>query len=87
MSKETILERYRDDSNFPHMNTVVFYRSDALEAMEEYAKQQAIGFSEWLDFNEPKYKLGNTWIVLDFEFDHPPKTSELYELYLKSKEK
>ena len=42
MSKEEILERYRDDSNFPNMNTVVFFRSDALEAMEEYAKEEMI---------------------------------------------
>ncbi len=38
-SAEKILERYRDDSQFPQMNCVVFTKDQCIEAMEEYASQ------------------------------------------------
>lgn len=58
------------------------------DAMDEYAKQEAIGFAEW------HYKTAYKYINVEgFEKSHPDyiknhklkSTEELYELYLKSK--
>lgn len=59
-----------------------------LEAMDEYAKQVAIGFGDWLQFNyQPHATTG-------YYYDHHKKgdtgeeeifsTEELYELYTKT---
>lgn len=39
MTKEEILDQYRDDSKFPNINEVVFKQRDVIEAMSEYASQ------------------------------------------------
>lgn len=57
----------------------------ALQAMSDYARQEAIGFNEWVDMNEPTYQKGNKYLCNGHLFDSPPTTAQLYELYLKNK--
>jgi len=49
---EEIFNSYRDDSKFPHLKKVVLEKSDCLEAMEDYAMQQAIAFRKWISDSE-----------------------------------
>lgn len=44
---EQTLEHYRDDTATPEISSVVFLKKDCLEAMEDYAKRQAILFARW----------------------------------------
>lgn len=82
MSKEEILSQY-----FPA--TSELFGEAFFKAMDEYAKQVAIGFGDWLQFNyQPHATTG-------YYYDHHKKgdtgeeeifsTEELYELYTKSK--
>ncbi len=54
-----------------------------LKAMEEYAKQEAIGFAEWISDNG--YILtndGKKWVwALDFKCKETFSTEQLYEQY------
>lgn len=86
MTSKEILERYRDDSAFPELSTVVFMRKDCLEAMDEYAKQQAFAFGEYLGeygweiLSEPHSEAGK-WVSptnLQYGFK---TTEELYSLF------
>ncbi len=92
MTKKDILEKYRDDSKFPNLTAVVFYRKDCLDAMDEFAKQQAIAFSEWM--------AGSSWVkhpdvediwYLHFgDFNEQPEektTAQLYTLFLEHQSK
>ena len=56
-------------------------------AMDEYAKQQAMGFSEWTSENNYSYR-GAVWIHLGRDVEGLPiraTTQELYSLYLTQK--
>lgn len=47
MTKEEIIGKGKEAWDFSHDRTVVVDRDDALAAMDEYAKQQAIAFLKW----------------------------------------
>lgn len=50
MTKEEILDNALPDViEYPHYNLNNFQRSVALDAMVEYAKQDAINFRRWMD--------------------------------------
>lgn len=82
LSKEMVL----GSPFYPHdcggMIECVTYK-DSLKAMDEYAKQLAIGFAEWMQYD---YGWGNlagkyySYADTDVEYD----AEELYEMYLQS---
>ena len=54
------------------------------QSMDEYAKEQAIGFAEWASGNNYSFR-GDIWIHLARHVEGLPiraTTEELYELYL-----
>jgi hypothetical protein len=64
----------------------VLGQMDAGRAMDEWAKEEGIGFLEWV-----RFKWKNTYNLLweeirdDFENTRIKDTSELYEMYLQEK--
>lgn len=48
------------------------------EAMDEYAKQQAIAFDDWTAHHHVKYQAGHKWVCDGKIYDQPPTTEQIY---------
>lgn len=57
-------------------------KGECMRAMEEYAKQEAIGFAEFCQNENYSYTDNGTWYFTDY----PVSSNQLYDLYLKSKQ-
>ena len=76
MTKEEILiKSYPDLIEYPHYQMNSFQEGICYEAMEQYAKQEAIEFSGWLQFN---YRSDD---FVGFYYDIDGTTFETEELY------
>ena len=61
MTKEEILDNALPDViEYPHYNLDNFQRSVALDAMDEYAKVQAVEFRKWCQTSAPSVLGGKT---------------------------
>ena len=77
MDKEEIIDR-----NIGFVEHLSYCpREDVYRCMDEYAKQQAIGFAEWLGDNYETYDKGIYWSHSDQD-NEAHTTEELYSLYL-----
>lgn len=89
-TKEEILEKsYPDLIEYPHYGMDRFQESVALDAMDEYAKQQSISFQEWTRKEGFEYQMKQyvRWEQTEKSGKlYVSRTPEqLYELFLKSK--
>lgn len=82
MTKEEILE---DKNGFFYLEDTVYHEDGVKEAMDEFAKQEAIAFAEWIGRNDYIFYGGenNTWYHSDDRKRKNPLTTEqLYQLFL-----
>lgn len=84
MTKEEILE---DKNGFFYLEDTVYHEDGVKEAMDEFAKQEAIAFGIWI--NENGYRIHdrifNTW-ENDNDIEVEFTTEQLYTLFLQSKQ-
>lgn len=84
-SKEEIIKKHYEGFRMELGHVPEAPVEDAFKAMDEYSRQQAIVFAEWLKEeimdNEP---VSGKWVT----YDYGDKTSgELYELFLENQNK
>lgn len=89
MKKKEILDSCLPDTiEYPHYNLNDFQQSVALNAMDIYAKIQAIAFDKWKrDLGLIKEKNSNCWLI-NFSMNEWSKFGDndesLYDLFLES---
>jgi hypothetical protein len=91
MTKEEILEKCCDaKSTFLHLqngNNVIDGDADcAFEAMDIYAKQEAIEFAEWASYHFDKRIINGVVLWKPINEAQLLSTEAIYNFYLKSKE-
>lgn len=82
-SKEKMLDKLMAE------NLGEYVREDVLELMDEYARQEALGFAEWIDgcgYNRIPYK-GKDGEWTEGNEIVAETTEQLFDLYLQSKNK
>lgn len=82
MTKEAILSKKNWSSEYPNYMA----ESEILDAMDIYAKQEVIEFSNWKDKNFNKAIGGFTHVMGDLLYKGMFSNKDLYLLFLQGKE-